>query len=206
MIMNLDKIAREVHALAIEKGWWISVLSNTTPPRGNIAERDVGELLMLAVSELGEAMEEIRKPDFEPELIYYAISEKVRIRHPPTFSIPDKPEGFPIEIADCVIRLLDTCCALDIELQDRYEASRWAIGFISQTLPIGSHLMKAVADLSQAFLLESPAFPGFALKVADCIARLDRLSEARDIDLGAAIMLKHQFNKTRPFRHGNKRA
>ena len=75
------------------------------------------EKLMLSVSELAEALEELRTGN-HPTLIYYT-KEK-----------PEKPEGFPIEIADTFIRLLQLCSALGIDidtavnLKNRYNKTR----------------------------------------------------------------------------------
>ena len=81
-------------------------------------ERTIGDQLMLAVGELSEALEEIRA-GHPPSLIYYkgvckcgyAMTEKCETCG--TFS---KPEGFPIEIADCIIRLgqLAETCQFDL--------------------------------------------------------------------------------------------
>jgi hypothetical protein len=213
MIKDLDELGQIVHALAIEKGWWSKILP-TTHPRGDIASRDMGEILMLAVSELGEAMEEVRKPDFDPKTIYYMLppesapktNGKVLYR-PGMVGLPNTPEGFPIELADCVIRLMDTCCALDVEIHDRYSTAKLALGSFVPNWPPGRFLMSAVSDLGGAFTIEREGRRlGLSGRIADCIAMIDRISEIYGFDLEAAIWLKHEYNKTRPFRHGGKRS
>ncbi len=62
----------------------------------------MGELLALAHSELSEALEAWR--DDEPVTVT------------DTEPLTGKPRGFPIELADCVIRILDTCEAPGIDL------------------------------------------------------------------------------------------
>ena len=63
-------------------------------------ERNIGELVALMHSELSEALEEHRNGRM---LVYY---------------VNGKPEGFGIELADCVIRIADTCGLLGIDLDD----------------------------------------------------------------------------------------
>lgn len=85
----LRSLQDAIHAWARAKGWWEE------------PDRNVGELLALAHSELSEALEE-----------YRAGRPLAQIR----YRNDGKPEGFPIELADCVIRILDTCAALKIDL------------------------------------------------------------------------------------------
>lgn len=47
---------------------------------------------------------------------------------------------------------------------------------------------------------------GFPIELADVIIRVYDLAGALGIDLDEAIEIKHSYNKTRPFRHGGKRA
>lgn len=115
--MDIREWQREIHALAVEKGWY---------PNGD--QRPASELAPVIVAnlhgEVSEAWEEYRK-GHPLDHIY--------------FREDGKPEGFPVELADLVIRVLDTCDAIGI-------------------------------------------------------------------DLARVIRMKHNFNKTRPHRHGGKMA
>lgn len=73
-----------------------------TAEKGWKDDRSVGDLLMLMVSELAEALEEYRDWH-EPNAI--------RVQN-------GKPEGIPIELADLVIRILSFCGKYDVDLQD----------------------------------------------------------------------------------------
>lgn len=110
--MTITEWVAECHGLAVEKGWY------------DDGGRNVGEALMLVVTEIAEAMEEIRKGGPRNQ-----VHE----------GEGGKPEGFPIELADAVIRIMDLCGAMRIDLEN-------------------------------------------------------------------AIDKKHTFNKSRPYRHGSKRA
>jgi len=63
--------------------------------------RTTGDLLMLMVCEIAEAYEEHRKWHSPTEIYVHA----------------GKPEGIPIELADCVIRILSFAAKHDIDLQ-----------------------------------------------------------------------------------------
>ena len=47
---------------------------------------------------------------------------------------------------------------------------------------------------------------GIPIELADAVIRIKDTCESLGIDLDAAIEMKHEFNKTRPYQHGNKRA
>ena len=54
--------------------------------------------------------------------------------------------------------------------------------------------------------LPGPPKPeGFPAELADAFIRICHLAGARGIDLEAAVREKHAYNKTRAFRHGNKK-
>ena len=80
------------HGAALQAGWWQDLRTGESL----IGTRNVGEMLMLAVSEIAEAMEGHRKglPDDK---------------------LPHRPM-IEVEIADCFIRLADTCGALGLDL------------------------------------------------------------------------------------------
>ena len=66
--------------------------------------RTVGDLICLMHSELSEALEEYRN-GHAPSEVYFNDSK------------PGKPEGIPVELADCVIRIFDFCGLYDIDLE-----------------------------------------------------------------------------------------
>jgi NTP pyrophosphatase (non-canonical NTP hydrolase) len=75
--------------------WWIDI--NTGEP----ITRNVGELLMLCVSELSEALEGHRKNLMDDKLPHRKM--------------------FEVELADCVIRILDIAGGLGLDLGGAYE-------------------------------------------------------------------------------------
>lgn len=98
--MNIRETQKAVHELARLKGWW--------PTRSAIDPRtdDVLAKLALVHSEVSEAVEEARVlPPSALGDIRYRESD-------------GKPEGCGIELADAVIRIMDLCGALGIDLEE----------------------------------------------------------------------------------------
>lgn len=98
----LNEMAKEIHENAVAHGWWE-------------AERKIPEILMLCVSELSEALEEYRsckpaeyvvcKEDGSPcELVSCLYNGEVE-----NDCRQSKTEGIAVEMADCIIRILDWC-------------------------------------------------------------------------------------------------
>ncbi len=46
---------------------------------------------------------------------------------------------------------------------------------------------------------------GIPIEIADAVIRILDFCEANGIDLEEAIYIKHEYNKTRPFKHGGKK-
>lgn len=78
--MSLNDLRDECHGAAVADGWWHD-------KHGNPLERNKGELLMLMVSEISEAMEGERKNLMDDKLPHRKMAE--------------------VELADCIIRICD---------------------------------------------------------------------------------------------------
>jgi NTP pyrophosphatase (non-canonical NTP hydrolase) len=90
----------------VAKGWWDGIEDTSIfciNDEGKRA-RSLPEQIALMHSELSEALEAIRIDD-RP----YHVNEK------------GKPEGWGVELADCVIRIMDTCQHYDVDLQGLVE-------------------------------------------------------------------------------------
>lgn len=91
---DLNKYAKECHAAAVKNGWW-------SDKAGIRIERNKGELLMLIVSEVSEAMRGERQGLMDDHLPHRQMAE--------------------VELADTLIRIFDYAGAYGYDLQGAFE-------------------------------------------------------------------------------------
>lgn len=91
-LQGINLLSAQVHAFNVRAGWW------TDPKTGNsiIETRNVGEILMLIVSEVAEAMEGHRKDLMDDKLPHRKMIE--------------------VELADTMIRIFDLAGAKGYDL------------------------------------------------------------------------------------------
>lgn len=119
--LTLWELQQHINTWSKQKGW----LDQLT--EALMVEADAGfrlpaaliaEKLALIHSEVSEALEEVRNAQSTTDLTVISLGEG------------NKPEGFAVELADVLIRLLDLAAALNIDLADvvevkmRYNDSR----------------------------------------------------------------------------------
>ena len=99
--MTIGEWQRYINDWAVRKGWRLP--GEKADPDGKLSKE-----VMNIVCEVAEAWEEIRG-NHAPDEVYYKPSTEVGGQ--------PKPEGFPIELADAVIRIMDTAyvCGIDLE-------------------------------------------------------------------------------------------
>jgi NTP pyrophosphatase (non-canonical NTP hydrolase) len=115
----MEQLIKKAHGMAKEKGFWES-------------ERNKGELLMLTVSELSEALEALRKGHYADKSIADELYRDIEIHQfDDEFNIMDGPwkasfeanikSSFEDELADVAIRLFDLCGGLGVDLAKHIE-------------------------------------------------------------------------------------
>jgi NTP pyrophosphatase (non-canonical NTP hydrolase) len=90
---NLNDLANAVHDA--NRRWW------QDPATGKDIDRNFGEMIALCHSELSEALEGHRKDLQDDKLPHRKMIE--------------------VELADCVIRILDICAGLGLDLQGAFD-------------------------------------------------------------------------------------
>lgn len=122
--MKLNEFAADVHALAVEKGWWEPAPS-------------FPEVIAMCHCELSEALQEYRegKP-----LVYHSCTAIKENRVPCGYVetldcakfiseeerkdciyCSTKPEGVAVELADAILRILDYCAFAGIDIESVLE-------------------------------------------------------------------------------------
>lgn len=89
--MQVNDLVKDSFQNAKDHGWHDS-------------NRSIGDLICLMHSELSEALEEHRNGR-APNEVYFNEQK------------PQKPEGIPVELADCIIRIFDFCGLHNIDLE-----------------------------------------------------------------------------------------
>lgn len=174
----LNTLSKEVHQNAVEHGWWEE-------------ERSFGEVIALIHSELSEALEEYRNGHAVTEIYYNG----------------DKPEGVPVELVDVAIRLLDVVGKNGWELKEpKYLISK--IERCEKELkekPFPELIAELHTTLSEMYIdLMSNQWECVKEEISDMAVYLACWFRVFDIDFEPTILLKHEYNKTRPYKHGGK--
>lgn len=98
--MNLNELSKDIRFFNEKKGFECNI-------------ENIDQKLLLAISEICEAQEELRDGHGINEIYY--ISEGTVKNQLNTNN--GKPCGFPTEIADAIIRLLDICGKFEIDIE-----------------------------------------------------------------------------------------
>ncbi len=172
--MRIQELIDDIHKNAVEHGWWETARSKP-------------EIIALINSEWSEALEESRAG------------------HPLVWlGEHDKPEGIAVELVDGVIRIFDYLGQMGIpdmsegEVEDLYCLAD--LGFDG----IGDGLPEVIAWLhlrtSETITNDLPILTRSQLLTAAKIAL--RWISDRGLDPIEVIRIKHEYNKTRPYKHG----
>jgi hypothetical protein len=190
-MLNLNDFAKDVHAVAVEHGWWEGEENN-----------DIDTKIALIHAEWSEALEEYRagRP-----MVWRLCLESGDVCDGDACGewvdggceldeMAKKPEGIAVELVDGVIRILDLMAAKDMDFDQ--------VGYIcggKRTLP------QLVKILHYATAMSDPEDDDAASWLSGCIEAVRKWLEERDVDMDEILRLKHEYNKTRSYRHGGKR-
>lgn len=193
MELNLNELAREAHQIAVEHGWWEK-------------EPTFGELVALMHSELSEALEEYRagnriRPGQPTPMVYYSGGGYVATD---TTKCCKKPEGIAVELADCIIRILDWAGHENVNMdriffevmeahKDQPEEEQRFGEFISAL-----HNLLSMAYCDADDRNDRDIYMGLVIYYI-----LENMERA-GVEMDAIIREKMEYNRTRPYRHGGK--
>lgn len=158
---NLNDLAARVHTA--NERWWFDIKT------GEPLNRNVGELLMLTVSELAEALEGHRKDLMDDKLPHRKM--------------------FEVELADAIIRLLDIAGGFALELPMVRHT-------VHLTPNIGENLL-IVSRLCVAAYIEQYSPMLFAIDLSQIIRAIEDLGDFSGVNVWAAFEEKMQYNAHR---------
>ncbi len=186
MSMNWNKFAAEVHQNAVDHGWW--------EPKPSFAQ-----IVVMCHSELSEAVEEYRagnriRPGQPTPMAYYSGGGYVASA--PT-KCCTKPEGVAVEMADCILRILDALAeaGVDIDAKFRYTVA---------PKDLIENVAQGHAYLSTAYIMRNSQHRRDD-NLLMCMAVILEWARLNNVDMESVLRAKHEYNKTRPFRHGGKK-
>ena len=201
--MDINEFAKDVHRNAVEHGWWEG-------------ERSFAEIIALIHSEWSEALEEFRagRPMVWHECMDEGQSNKPVVCEQCTdcywygkecIDRGQKPEGIAVELIDGSIRILDFAgkCGTHIFLEG-LEGIETDSGV--KPLPdfvADLHFLTAMATRSvweDGTILDDGWRTWLGVAIFEC----RRYIQMHGLDPDRIMLEKHEYNKSRPYRHGGK--
>ena len=192
---NLNDQAQQIHANAKAKGFWDE-------------PRNTGEIFMLIVSELAEALEAHRKGKRADMVRFQAEYTGANDQGMIAFlqRVKDSVED---EIADVVIRILDFCAVQKIDASmeqfDDLDCERDTENIGERLISITGSVYYASVSARALDLRENEDDrDSLILEIHEALAKLFGFAEKEGFDLIQHIELKMQYNATREHKHGKK--
>lgn len=196
-MMDWIKFSEEVHQNAVEHGWWDE-------------ERSFGEIVSLCHSELSEALEEFRA---KRPMVWLPCTVSSFANTPcekdgcgdwsdgvcEIDALGKKPEGIAVELADCIIRIMDWFG------KEKKDATHFLDRAKTQgVIQTGGTFGEFIAELHSVLTYAYDSDIGPSFHLALCVVDILEWAEENGVDMEAILRMKHEYNKGRPYRHGGK--
>lgn len=214
--MKIAELAKMVHDNAVEHGWWED-------------EREAPEIIALIHSEWSEALEEARAgrpmvwyacgesqghtfvcdPKDEYECRMYGRERECKYRG-------SKPEGIAVELIDGCIRILDYMGEAEVEIHDQdseadsefeslYSEDTAIIVIAGEAQQPVPNLVAFLHMFTSEALSEVSEITGINfMKLLNAMALALYWVKKQGLDPLAVLLEKHEYNKTRPYKHGKR--
>ena len=193
-MMKLNKFAQAVHENAVKHGWWDE-------------ERTFGEIIALCHSELSEALEELRT---NRPMMYFVETNGFVVTDMSERK-DEKPEGIAVELADCIIRVLDYFGKEELDVDALMQEAMKDVmcdvpgRIYAATLSDCISRWHLLLSLAYACWCKASSTHASALRMARCVCEILAWGKVTDgVDFEMILDIKHEYNKTRPYRHGGK--
>ena len=193
-MMKLNKFAQAVHENAVKHGWWDEA-------------RTFGEIIALCHSELSEALEELRT---NRPMMYFVETNGFVVTDMSERK-DEKPEGIAVELADCIIRVLDYFGKEELDVDALMQEAMKDVmcdvpgRIYAATLSDCISRWHLLLSLAYACWCKASGTHASALRMARCVCEILAWGKVTDgVDFEMILDIKHEYNKTRPYRHGGK--
>lgn len=164
--------------------------------------KNIGELLMLIITELGEAVEAHRKGRFSPKELdqipmiecFNSDKHKYTKEAIKLFETAYK-DTFQDEIADVLLRLCDLCGYLKLTIlpMSEFNLIKWKSDNISQQI---KQITKIITNIDEDYISNFYVSVLYEVLMVFC--------QKHSIDIEKHVVAKITYNKTRPYKHGKK--
>ena len=206
--MTWNAWSKMIHENAVAHGWWES-------------ERTFAEVVALFHSELSEALEEFRA---NRPMLYFPCKSTGKLcvddrkdenitcgsRHDHCRS--EKPEGIAVELVDCVIRILDFLGHenTDIDCIISHDGIWDAESKAGAPLPeVVANLHYIVSMAYEIIMNKTGESETYLIRernrhLCAAVEYIRKWLELHGENMEKIMLLKHEYNRTREYRHGGK--